>query len=258
MRKLGVFLVLTMLMLAARADFHDLSLSVTVKVAVNGSAHVTEKVKLAIDPSSVDLYRGSIFSRELTIMDMQQITNSKLLRQHIFSSISTRNLRIVPENINNYEFSNVSTAVIRLDYDIDRLVLLNQTGPRTVLYTFNKSTLSFEPSPSGQVLPDNNELTIIIPPDSVVTSITPDPTEPTITRDYLDHVRGISNFTWRGTMPLMDFELAFTREEPIDVEVSRFFNDIEMTALSLFLSAPGIILTLLVIVAVAYLTLTKR
>jgi hypothetical protein len=258
MRKLGVFLALALFMLIARADFHDLSLNVTIKVNENGSVHVTEKVKLSIDLGSVDLYKGSIFSRNITIMDLQQITNSKLLRQHIFSSLATRNLRIVPENLNSYDFSNLSTAVIRLDYDIDKLVTLNQTGPRTVLYTFNKSSLSFEPSPSGQVLPNNNELAIIIPPDSVVTAISPDPTEPQITRDYSDHVRGVSNFTWRGTMPLMDFELAFTREEPIDVEVTRFFNNIEMNALSLLLSAPGIILTLFVLIAVAYLTLAKR
>jgi len=258
MRKLGVFLVLMLLALAVRADFHDLSLSVTVKISTNGSAHVTERVKLSIDPGSVDLYNRSIYSRNLTIMDWQQITNSQLLRQHIFSPVSVTNMKIVPENLNTYDFSTTSTAMIRLEYDLEKFMPINQTGPRIVLYAFNKSSFSFEHSPSGQVLPQNTELTIIIPPDSIVTAISPDPAEPSITRDYLGQVRGVSNFTWKGTIPLMDFELTFTREESIDVEVSRFFKDIEMNALSFVLSTPGIILTLLVLIAVAYLTLPKR
>ncbi|MCX6775615.1 MAG: hypothetical protein NT130_02085 [Candidatus Micrarchaeota archaeon] len=258
MRKLGIFLVVVLLMLAVRADFHDLSLSVTVKINTNGSAHVTERVRLTIDPSSVDIYNRSMYSRNLTIMDWQQITNSKLLRQHIFSPVSVSNMKVVPENLNNYSFSTASAAVIKLDYELEKFVPINQTGPRTVLYAFNKSSFSFEHSPSGQILPQDTELTIIIPPDSIVTSISPDPDEPSITRDYLGQVMRVSNFTWRGTIPLMDFELTFTREEPIGVEVSRFFEDIEMNALSFILSTPGIILTLLVLIAVVYITLPKR
>lgn len=256
-RKLCILFVLVLLALAVRADFHDLSLSVTVKINTNGSAHVTERVRLAIDPSSVDIYNQSMYSRNLTIMDWQQITSSKLLRQHIFSPVSVSNIKVVPENLNSYSFSATSAAVIRLDYELEKFVPINQTGPRTLLYTFNRSSFSFEHSPSGQILPQDTELTIIIPPDSIVTSISPDPDEPSITRDYLGQVMRVSNFTWRGTIPLMDFELTFTREEPIGVEVSRFFEDIEMNALSFILSTPGIILTLLVLIAVAYLTLPR-
>jgi len=258
MRKICVFLALALLMLASRANFYDLSLSVVVRVNINGSVHVTERVYLALDPSSEDPYNRSIYSRELTIMDWQQITQSQYLRQHIFSTSAARNLKIVPENMRQYSLGNMSTATIKLDYDLDKVVLVNQTGPRTLSYSFNKSALSFEPSPSGQVLPKDNELTIMIPPDSVVTALSPEPYEPPITRDYMDRVTGVSNFTWMGTIPLMDFELVFTREEPIDVEVRRFFEDLESTAVGILLSPPGFLLMLLVLVAIAYLALVKR
>jgi hypothetical protein len=257
-RKLCILMVLVLLMLTVRADFYDLSLSVTVKVNVNGTVHVTEVVKLSMDPSSEDLYNRSIYSRELTIMDWQQITNSQYLRQHIFSTVATKNMRITPEDLTQYSFGSLSAAEIKLEYDIDKVVTVNQSGPRTLSYTFNKSSLSFEPSPSGQVLPRNNELTIIIPPDSLVTSISPDPTEPTITRDYLDQVRGLSNFTWRGTVPLMEFNLVFIREEPIDVEVRKFFDDVERSAINLLLSPSGAMLTVLVLLAVIYMAMSKR
>jgi hypothetical protein len=258
MRKLCILLVLTLLMLPTGGNFYDLSLSVTVKINQNGSAHVTEKVTLSLDPSSEDLYNRSIYSRELTIMDWQQITGSQYLRQHILSPMAPRNMRIVPEDIRRYTYENLSTANIKLDYDIDKIVTINQTGPRTLLYAFDSSALSFQPSPSGQVLPRNNDLTIIIPPDSIVTSISPDPSEPAIKRDYLEQVRGVSNFTWSGTVPLMEFELAFTREESMDVEVRNFFQNLEGSMLSLLLSPSGIVLTLLVVLIVAYLVLNKR
>ncbi|QLJ53287.1 MAG: hypothetical protein Sv326_1112 [Candidatus Fermentimicrarchaeum limneticum] len=258
MRKLGVLLALLLLAVAVKADFYDLSLNVTAKVNLNGSLHVTELVKLSMDPSSEDLYTRSFYSTELTIMDWQQITKSQYLRQHILSSYATRNFRVAPEDLTRYSFSELSTAVIKLEYDVDGVVLVNQTGPRTLSYTFNRSALSFQPSPSGQMLPKNNALAIIIPPDSIVTSISPDPTEPAITRDYLDQVRGVSAFAWKGTVPINDFTLVFVREEPIDVEVRSFFENVESGFLNFILSAPGIIITLLVLLTVAYLALSKR
>lgn len=256
-RKLCVLMALVLLMLTSRANFYDTSLAVTLKVNLNGSAHVTEKVSLYLDQSSEDLYNRSIFSRELTIMDWQQITHSEYLRQHIVSSVAARNMRIAPEDVVRYAYGDLSSANIKLEYDIDKVVTINQTGPRTLLYTLNSSSLSFQPSPSGPVLPRNNNLTILIPPDSVVASISPDPTEPAIQRDYSGYVRGLSNFTWRGTVPLMEFQLTFNREEPMDVEVMDFFDSVGGSALRLLLSAPGIVLILLVIIA-AYLILSKR
>ncbi len=258
MRKLCILLALALLMPLLGATFSDVSLVVTVKINLNGSAHVSEKVTLSLDPTSQDVYNSSIFSRQLTIMDWQQITNSQYLRQHIITSVAARNLRIVPEDVRPYTYGSLSTADIKLDYDIDGFVTINQTGPRTLLYTLDSSALSFQPSPSGQVLPRNNELTIIIPPDSIVTGISPDPTEPTIQKDYLDQVRGVSNFSWSGTVPINEFQFAFTREEPMDVEVRNFFQNLEGIAIGILLSAPGIVLTLLVVLAVVFLFLIKR
>ncbi|NYZ79311.1 hypothetical protein H0N99_04140 [Candidatus Micrarchaeota archaeon] len=258
MRKLCFLLALALLVPLLGASFYDMSLSVTVKINTNGSAHVTENVLLALDPSSEDLYNRSIYSRELTIMDWQQITQSQYLRQHIISSIAARNLRVTPEDIQPYTYGSRSGADVKLDYDVDNIVMINQTGPRTLQYLFNSSSLSFQPSPSGQVLPRNNNLTIIIPPDSLVTSISPDPTEPAIQRDYAGQVRGVSSFIWRGTVPLMEFHFAFTREQSMDVEVMNFFENLEGMAIGILLSAPGIVLTLLIIVAVAFLALSKR
>jgi hypothetical protein len=257
MRKLCVFLALALLVPLLGASFYDVSLSVTMKVNLNGSAHVTEKVMLSLDPGSEDIYNRSIYSRELTIMDWQQITNSQYLRQHIVSSVAARNLRIVPGDVRPYVYGSRSAATITLDYDIDKIISINQTGPRAFLYTLDSSVLSFQPSPSGEVLPRNNDFTIIIPPDSVVTSISPDPTTPAIQRDYSDQVRGVSNFTWSGTVPLLEFKFAFTREEPMDVEVMNFFQNLEGMALGIMLSAPGIVLLLFVII-MAFLVLKKR
>jgi hypothetical protein len=251
-------MVLALLVPLLGASFYDMSLNVVVKVNTNGSAHVTENVLLAIDPSSESLYNQSIYSTQLTIMDWQQITQSQYLRQHIISSTAARNLEITPRDITPYAYGSRSGADIELDYDVDNIATINQTGPRTLQYTFNSSSLSFQPSPSGQVLPRGNNLTIIIPPDSLVTNILPDPTKPVIQRDYAGEVSGVSTFTWSGTVPLMNFQLVFTREQSMDVEVMDFFNGLEATAIGILLSAPGIVLTLIVIVAVAFLVLRKR
>lgn len=258
MRKLCVLLAFVMLMSLLNASFYDISLGVTVKINLNDSAHVTEKVMLSLDPTSEDLYNRSIYARQLTIMDWQQITQSQNLRQHIVSSSAARNLRITPEDIEPFAYGSRAGANIILEYDVDNIVMVNQTGPRTLLYTLNSSVLSFQPSPSGQVLPRGNDLTIIIPPDSIVTSISPDPTSPVIQKNYADQVIGISNFTWSGTVPLMEFQFAFTREEPMDVEVMDFFQNLEQMAINILLSAPGIVLTLLVIIAVVLFVFSKR
>ncbi|NYZ76675.1 hypothetical protein H0N98_05515 [Candidatus Micrarchaeota archaeon] len=258
MRKLCILLALALFMPFLGASFYDVSLSVTMKINTNGSAHVTEKVMLSLDTSSEDLYSRSIYSRELTIMDWQQITNSQYLRQHIISSVAARNMRITPEDVRPFAYGSRSGASIKLEYDVDKIVAINQTGPRTLLYALNSSALSFQPSPSGEVLPRNNDFTIIIPPGSVVTSISPDPTQPAIQRDYADQVRGVSNFTWSGTVSLMEFKFAFTREEPMDVEVRNFFENLESMAISIMLSAPGIVLMLFVILAAAFFVLRTR
>lgn len=258
MRKITTLCILLLLMLTARADFHDLSLSVTVKIQTNGSAQVTELIKLSVDPGSKDLYNRSIYARELTIMDWQQITKSQYLRQHILSSTAARNVRVTPQDLESYSYLLQSTAVIKLEYEVDKVVVVNHTGPRTITYTFDKSVLSFQPSPSGSVLPRDNELTIIIPPDAVVTSLSPDPTEPAVTKNYLNQVIGVSNFTWKGTVPLMDFSLVFVREEPIDVEVRRFFEEITTAFIQFSLSLPGAVVLLLVVLFIILLAMRKR
>ncbi|MEM3555642.1 MAG: hypothetical protein QXF56_02920 [Candidatus Micrarchaeia archaeon] len=257
MRKTTIFILL-LLTLVARADFHDLSLSVTVKIQTNGSAEVTELIKLGVDPGSTDLYNRSIYARELTIMDWQQTTKSEYLRQHIISSSPARNMRITPQDLETYSFVTQSTAIIKLEYEVDGVVMVNHTGPRTITYTLNKAALSFQPSPSGPVLPRNNELTIIIPPDAVVTSLYPDPTEPEVKRNYLNQVLGVSNFTWKGTVPLMEFTLVFTREEPIDVEVRRFFEEVAASFIAFSLSLPGAVVLLLLLAFVVLMAMRKR
>jgi hypothetical protein len=259
MRQIAILLAILLLFNLTRADFRDLSLVVDININANGSAHVVETTTLSLDSSSEELYERSILSRELTIQDWSMLTKSTYIRQHILSAISTQRIRIVPEKLVRYGF-NTSTAVIKIDYDIDGVLIMNKTGPRKTLYTFKKSVLSFENSPSGPVLPKYTDLVIRPPKDAIITHIYPEPDEPkNIFNATSSQIKGLSEITWKGTVPVSEFEFVFLMEEPLDVEVNEFFREAQKTVVAFVFSQPGaIIITLIVLAGIFYLLFKKK
>jgi len=259
MRKIAAFIAILLLLNFTKADFRDISLVVDISVNANGSAHVVELITLSVDASSEDLYERSILSRELTIQDWSQITKSSYIRQHILSTISPPRVRIIPEKLVRYGF-NLSTAVVKIDYDIDGIFVMNKTGPRKTTYTFRRGVLSFENSPSGPVLPKYNDLVIRLPQDAIIMRIYPEPDEPVgIFNVTNNHIQGVSQITWKGTVPLNEFELVFVREEPLDVEVNEFFSEAQQAVVAIIFSQQGaILITLVVVIAIFYLIFKKK
>ena len=259
MRKIAIVLAALLLLNLARADFRDLSLVVEMTINANGSAHVVETTTLSLDASSEELYENSILSTELTIQDWRMLTKSNYIRQHILSAISTQRIRIVPEKLVRYGF-NMSTAVVKIDYDIEGILTMNKTGPRKTLYTFKNSVLSFENSPSGPVLPKYTDLVIRPPKDAIIIHLYPEPDNPpNILNTTSNQIKGLSEITWKGTVPLSEFELVFLMEEPLDVEVNEFFGEAQKTIANFVFSKPGaIIITFIVLAGVFYLLFKKK
>jgi len=254
---LRAFALLALLSLAAglqRADnftgFEDLSLTVTITTNLNGTAHVKEDVRLAVQPGSAELYKQSIRSTRLTIEDWKNATGSKNLRYHVLgANFSPANTRLFPQPLTRLQFVDTSIAVISIEYDTSGPIFtMEEVGPRRTQYTLIGHALSFENAPEGQVIPENTVLTINVLPNSraSLSAIFPRPTYPAG-----DSVSSSRYYMWNatgGAIPLTPMLFSFVTEESLDQEVSEYFNAVQASVTDLVFSNYGVLAVFVAIV----------
>ncbi|VVC71960.1 Uncharacterised protein [uncultured archaeon] len=110
--------------------FDDISLTVTITVNRNGTAHVKEDSEMVVSDSYIQLYQDSLASTPATIEAWREITGSKNLRYHVLGA--PLNTRVFPQPLDRLQFVNKSIAVITVEYDASTPIFtIEETGPRT-------------------------------------------------------------------------------------------------------------------------------
>ncbi|MEM4389618.1 MAG: hypothetical protein QXG98_03065 [Candidatus Micrarchaeia archaeon] len=270
MRVIAFLLFLASLAALAAAGFSFSSLSVTIAARPDGSAHVSEDIRIFIDDRpSIEIYDAGIaITNDITSWKVR--TNISEVRHHVDRQlVDVRNIIVRPQPRDTCNsFLGTCYATIKMEYDaypiIENGTVVPGTGlftairykPRTTNYSLNARALSFESTQTGEiVLGDNQVLTIKIPPESVVTYIDP---LPETMRERTLPLTGIYSFSWRGRTTLADFQLRYQIEQPLKEEVVEFFASLEGRARALLFSAEGAALILLSAIAILSWALLRR
>ena len=254
----AAFILLAMLLpvLAENATgtgFEDLSLSVTITVNPDGTAHVDEDVQLAVAPAVSDLYKQSLRSTRLTIDDWKRTTGSKNLRYHVLgANVTPLNTRVFPQPLQRLQFVDTAIAIITIEYDTSAPIFsLNETGPRRTTYKLIGDALSFENAPEGQVLPEYTVLNIVILRNSRLdlAKTYPRPTSPS----PKEGVSTATHYVWNatgGAIPITPFDFTFETEKSLDEEVGAYFADLQANVTHLVFSNYGMLIVILAAILV--------
>jgi len=255
----------------AFAGFSLSSLSVTIFARADGSAHVSEDIRIFIDDkTSIEIYDAGIaITNDITSWKVR--TNISEVRHHVDRQlVDVRNIIVRPQPRDTCNsFLGTCYATIKMEYDAypltedgaakpgTGLFTVSRYKPRTTNYSLNAKALSFDTTQTGEiVLPENQVLTIKLPAESTVLYVDP---IPEALREHAFPSSDISSLTWRGRTTLADFELQFQLEQPLRDEVIEFFSSLEGRARAFLFSAEGIAaLTLLAIALASYILLKKR
>ncbi len=226
--------------------YTDHSLSVTVTVKKDGTAHVREKTIFYVDSDAeIEAFKNNLKLGKSTILAWKKFSDN--IRYHIGgvqSPVDNLTITAGPE----YDIKQNARSVT-LDYDlVDQFVQTRQVGSRTLHCTLNEEILGFDKSETRQtILGSNVFFTIALPQTSSLAKkdgailVGPSPyvfDEPNRTITWF----GPSTGRW-----ILEYEV----EEPLSDEVYGFFSDlydklVELLPLAVLLVSAGIILTMLV------------
>ncbi|MGC9190528.1 MAG: hypothetical protein ACP5FR_01290 [Candidatus Micrarchaeia archaeon] len=210
---LALVLVLLVLSNYSVASYTVTHLNVTVQLNKNTSASVSEILTLHMSNQSVSQYSTDRLALNLTL-------STPILVEHILNPRSgVYNFKFLP----GAAFKNDSGyyAYLMMSYDVNNVTEVNQTGPRSFLYSFNDNVFNFEHGISGQVLPQNTTLTIVIPQGASIVSVYPVPDMPTTA--FTDNYKNVTSVSWMYGEPLSAFVFKFSLQESIETEVTKFF-----------------------------------
>jgi hypothetical protein len=206
----------------ATSGYAVVGLNTTVRLYTNTSASVAEVINISISNQSVNQYSMNRAALNLTLSDWQAIVGPTLVEHIINPSASTYNFHFIPGPLE--KGMSGSFAYLLLTYNVNNVTIKNDTGPRTISYSFNPKVLNFEHGASGQILPSNTTLTIMIPTGALLKSIYPIPDYPTST--FTNGYKNVTSFSWFNGEPLSKFTLQFVIIQPLSAEVSEFFTQL--------------------------------
>jgi hypothetical protein len=198
------------------------NLNTTVTLLANTSAEVTEVLTVQVSNQSVQQYTTDRAALNLTLEEWQSLIGPTLTQHIINPEKGVFNFRFLPGAL--VKEANGGRAYLLMSYYVLNVTSISRLQPREFLYTFRPSTFNFEHGVSGEVLPSNTTLTIVLPSGSSITSIYPIPDAPAsgITNNYAN----VSRASWFFGEPLSKFELTFTITESLQTEVLKFFSGV--------------------------------
>jgi hypothetical protein len=215
-----VLVLLSMLLLSAKATYTVQNLNTTLTLNKNTSGAVTETFKVSINNASVSQYSTNRLALNLTLSDWQQLIGPMLVQHIINSNESLYNFKFFPGPVVTVGGQN--TAYIIMTYTVNNVTTVNETAPRQFLYQFNPKVLNFEHAVSGEVLTGNTTFTIVVPSGAVIKSAYPVPDQPpyAFTQNY-DNITSVS---WLYGEPLSKFSFTFLITQSLQEEVGKFFE----------------------------------
>ncbi|MEM3399986.1 MAG: hypothetical protein QXP42_04085 [Candidatus Micrarchaeia archaeon] len=242
--------------LTVNAAFNRTTLSVIIDVKKNGTAHIVEVIGLFMDSNdSIRKYEISMSNVGTTIDRWRNLTGVEDIRLHTDAQHALpANIQVLPQRRTECNtIEGTCRATIRIEYDtLKPIFYTNRTKPRTVNFTLKKEVLSFENSPTGAiVLPEFTNLTIRLPEGANILAVSPKPDN--IPQGKEPPYRDVRELSWatQSSKTTVGLELSFGLIEPIDVEVSEFFADIE-SAIRHFVSAYWYVVVGILLLSVSY------
>lgn len=262
MRHLLALMLVLLMAVVAHSEFQQANLSVNVQVNPDGTAYVTETVRLQMDSGSPVIYDTTMAASDLSTWR----TKTKLdLRFHFnrdVVDITDVNILAEPRDSCSGCVRDVCTVcygTLMLTYKVSPIANQSESGlfkmarfkPRTTNYSVNPDAFSFESSGAGSVvLPENTQLTILLPEGAFNESVTHSP--------EITTQGNRKAFTWRGRIPFNTFKLSFYTEEPLSTEVMEFFGSVRDDVLRVLFSTEGIAVVFMAVIAIASIVLLKR
>jgi hypothetical protein len=197
-------------------------LNTTVRLYTNTSATVAEVINISISNQSVSQYSTNRAALNLTLSGWQAIVGPTLVEHIINPSSSNYNFHFIPGPLEKGPFGYFAHLIFT--YNVNNVTIMTRTGPRTISYNFNSGVLNFEHGASGQILPGNTTLTILLPTGAQIKSVYPVPDYPIA--GVTDGYKNVTTLQWFSGEPLSKFTLQFVMIEPLSQEVSDFFTQL--------------------------------
>ncbi|MGC8478775.1 MAG: hypothetical protein ACP5NE_02515 [Candidatus Micrarchaeia archaeon] len=198
------------------------NLNTTVLLNPNTSASVKEVLTVYISNESIQQYSTDRIALNLTLSEWQSLIGPMLTQHIINPKLGVYNFRMLPGAVTRK--GSGGEAYILMSYNVPNVTSVEQTGPRSFRYSFNPNVLNFEHGASGEVLPANTTLNIVIPAGASITSVYPVPDSPAsgITNNYMN----VTEVSWFYGEPLSKFTLTFVITESLQEEVARAFQGV--------------------------------
>ncbi len=215
--------VAALLLSGVHAYYNITFINDTVILNSNTSAHVIETFTLHISNASAQDYLKNRDAIGLSLSDWEKIIYTTDLRQHILSPVhSAYSFTFLPGPL--ISTLNGSQALFTMSYYLDNVTSVKEIAPRIFGYAFNDSVFNFENEASGQTLPYNTRLNIIIPADASAVSLYPLPDSPPPT--FINNYYNFTSFSWFSGEPLSQFSFSFTIRQSLQAEVLSYFSGI--------------------------------
>ncbi|MFA5107934.1 MAG: hypothetical protein WC492_00155 [Candidatus Micrarchaeia archaeon] len=247
----------------AFADFELRTLTVTITMNPDGTAHATEEAVLFITGNqSINLYEDSVVFNDLSSWTTR--TGISDLRTHVSRAyVEISDLRVRPQPVSKCNnLAQTCYASLILDYDITPISLqqggivsANLYKPRTTKYSLRSEVFSFPRTKTDDIiLPKGTTLEMILPASASLISFSrvPDNVQDeqsmfrfdskTSSTQYFGTVRV---FSWSG-QTLSQFTLSYDIEQSLEEEITSFFSYVQTRIFNAFFSQDGIAYILVV------------
>ncbi len=234
------------------AYYNITSINTTVILNSNNSAHVIEQFTLFVSNSSYSQYISNRNAIGLSLNYWQKVLYTSQLQEDIIGS---------GHSIYNFNFisgplviqtQNGGIAMLSLDYNINNITNVTNIAPRKFEYSFNSSLFNFINTASGQTLPADTRLNLIIPSGADVVSVYPAPDSPH--QNSNGNYTNSTLFSWYSGEPLSSFTFKYVTTQSLQNEVLTYLQNIYANySTALYLA--GIII---IVLAILYLYLSSR
>jgi hypothetical protein len=205
------------------AYFMVTTTNTTVILSPNNSAHVIDTINIFISNSSEQQYIQDRAAVNPTIGDWEAALQISGIQEHIINpKLSIHSFTLLPGPL-RYT-SNGAIAYLTMDYYVNNVTMMSNIGPRKFKYIFNDSVFNFVNTASGEALPQNARLNIIIPKGASLISVYPLPDSPQ--SNFLGTFDNDTAFSWYLGEPLSKFSFSYVLSESPEQEIVGFFSGI--------------------------------
>ncbi len=192
-----------------------------VTLNVNTSASVRETYTVVITNASISQYQSARSALNLTLSNWQDIIGPTLTQHIINPKTGVYGFELFPGPITT-SITGQQEADVLISYGVRNVTSVDEIAPRVFQHTFNDDVFNFAHGVSGEVLPANYTLTIVLPNDAGIKSIYPLPDSPP--NLLANNFMNVTMMSWFSQEPLSKFLLVYTTHQTIEGEVSSFFT----------------------------------